>query len=134
MAPQDRARLEAGLGLVGNADQGGQRQVTLLSQERWLELTQQTGAALEAQARRANLLLSGVDLANSRGRVLRIGACRVRVRGETRGCTLMDETRPGLRSAMAQRWGGGVFAEVLDSGDIAIGDPVDWMEPTPDVT
>jgi MOSC domain-containing protein YiiM len=32
---------------------------------------------------------------------------------------------------MQVNWGGGVFAEVLDSGEIAVGDEVDWEEPAP---
>jgi MOSC domain-containing protein YiiM len=38
----------------------------------------------------------------------------------------MDEALPGLREAMARNWGGGVFAEVLDDGEIAVGDQVEW--------
>jgi MOSC domain-containing protein YiiM len=38
----------------------------------------------------------------------------------------MDEAVPGLRAAMQVDWGGGVFAEVLDGGEISVGDEVDW--------
>jgi MOSC domain-containing protein YiiM len=38
----------------------------------------------------------------------------------------MDEARPGLREAMTRNWRGGVFAEVLDDGEIAVGDQVEW--------
>jgi MOSC domain-containing protein YiiM len=61
-----------------------------------------------------------------------VGLCRLRVQGETRPCQLMDETQDGLRAAMAERWSGGAFAEVLDDGEIVVGDPVDWMEPAAD--
>jgi len=40
----------------------------------------------------------------------------------------MDEALPGLRAVMAVQWGGGVFAEVLDDGEIAVGDEVAWEE------
>ncbi len=131
MDPQPRATAQAGRGLVGNADQGGLRQVTILTQERWRDITEAVGATLEPAARRANLLVSGIELDNTRGRVLRIGLCRLRVAGETRPCNLMEETQAGLRSAMANRWGGGVFAEVITDGDIAIGDVVDWDDADP---
>ena len=40
----------------------------------------------------------------------------------------MDEAFPGLRRAMQEDWGGGAFAEVLDNGEIAVGDPVEWSD------
>ena len=126
MDPQDRAELEPGRGLVGNADRGGRRQVTLLGFERWAELMNEVGASLEPQARRANLVVTGIELENTRGRVLRIGPCRLRIGGETRPCEQMEEAAAGLQTAMRQRWGGGAFAEVLDGGTIAVGDAVTW--------
>ena len=121
------ARLVAGRGIVGNADQGRKRQVTLIAREKWSDLMQTLGADADPSARRANLLLSGIDLAETRGRVLAIGACRLRIAGETRPCERMDEAVPGLRRAMDPAWGGGAFAEVLDDGTIAVGDLVRWV-------
>jgi MOSC domain-containing protein YiiM len=120
------AVLEPGRGLVGNADRGGRRQVTLLSEERWSELMKEVGASLGAEARRANLVISGINLENTRGRVLRIGSCRLRVGGETRPCEQMEAAAPGLQQAMRERWGGGAFAEVLDGGPVSVGDAVSW--------
>ena len=126
MDPKDSALLEAGRGLAGNADRGGRRQVTLLSSERWNELMAEVGASLESRARRANLVVSGLDLQDTRGRILKVGSCRLLIGGETRPCELMEEAATGLQTAMRERWGGGVFAEVLDGGAIAIGDTVAW--------
>ena len=127
MDPVERSTLIAGRGLVGNADQGRRRQVTLIELERWKQLMSQLHASLSPSSRRANLLVSGVSLAQSRDRVLQLGPCRLRIAGETRPCERMDEALPGLRSAMAVDWGGGAFAEVLDSGEIAVGDEVVWL-------
>jgi MOSC domain-containing protein YiiM len=129
MDPVPEATLVAGRGLDRNANQGGRRQVTLISLERWREMMMRLGAAMDPSTRRANLLLSGIDLQHSRGRVLRVGGCRLRINGETRPCERMDEARPGLRAVMSERWNGGAYAEALDDGVIAIGDEVAWDDP-----
>ena len=121
------ATLVAGRGLVGNADQGRKRQVTIIAVETWRRLMRELGADAPPSARRANLMVSGIDLAESRGRILSIGGCRLRIAGETLPCERMDEAVPGLRRAMGPAWGGGAFAEVLQGGEISIGDPVQWV-------
>jgi MOSC domain-containing protein YiiM len=120
------ATLVAGRGIVGNADQGRRRQVTIIEQEAWDEMMRDLNAAVAPKARRANLLVSGMPLAQSRNRILRVGSCRLRIGGETRPCERMDEALPGLRARMAVDWGGGVFAEVLEGGEISVGDEVSW--------
>jgi MOSC domain-containing protein YiiM len=129
MDPAASATLVAGRGLVGNADQGRRRQVTLIARERWDELMRLLGASISPSARRANLMVSGIDLADTRDRILQVGPSRLRIRGETRPCEQMDEALPGLRRAMASGWGGGVFAEVLTDGEIRVGDEVRWELP-----
>lgn len=118
----------AGRGIEGNANQGGKRQVTILSKEAWEGLMTEVGGSEDPSTRRANLMVSGVELTGSRGRILRLGDVRIRIHGETRPCERMDEARDGLRGAMRADWRGGAFGEVLDDGDVAIGDPVAWQE------
>lgn len=129
MDPVARAVLRAGAGLVGNADQGGRRQVTLIEQEAWNEATALVGTLVDPSARRANLLISGLRLEGSRGRILRIGTAELEINGETRPCERMDEAQPGLRSALQPSWRGGVFAAVLNDAEIAVGAPVEWLQP-----
>lgn len=128
MDARHRAELVAERGLRNNADQGGRRQVTILSSERWAELMQQLGADLDPAARRANLLVSGIDLEDSRGRVLQIGTALIRILGETRPCERMDEALSGLQAAMRARWGGGAYGEVSNGGNIEVGETVSWAD------
>ncbi len=130
LGPMDaaaRITLVAGRGVHGNADQRGRRQVTLIEEERWAEMMDELGGLpLSPAARRANILISGLPLADSRGRLLRLGEALLRVVGETRPCERMDQAFPGLRRAMSLPWRGGAFAEVLIGGDVRTGDTVAW--------
>jgi len=127
-----RAMLRAGQGIVGNADQQGRRQVTLIDCRAWDAAIEEVGVAVEPSARRANLLVSGLSLVNSRGRTLRVGQCELRINGETRPCERMDEAQPGLRAALGVPWRGGAFAEVLNDAEIEVGATVDWGDGTTD--
>jgi MOSC domain-containing protein YiiM len=131
MDPQPSAVLVAGRGLEGNANQGGRRQVTMIEEERWAEATAEAGADIQPGSRRANLMISGLRLAGSRGRILRIGSTRLRIWSECNPCERMDEVRPGLKQALRPDWRGGACAQVLEGGEIRIGDEVDWEESEP---
>jgi MOSC domain-containing protein YiiM len=132
MDPVNAAQLEASGGLRGNANRGGKRQVTVITQERWAELMDALGADVPPSARRANLMVSGLNLENSRGRVLRVGTTRLLINGETRPCERMEAAHAGLQALMKERWGGGAFAEVLDGGEIRVGDAVAFESPITD--
>lgn len=116
----------AGKGIEGNTCRSSMRQVTIIAQEQWGAMLRELGGAVAPAARRANIMVSGIDLARSRDRVLRLGGVRVRIRGETRPCERMDEALPGLRAAMDPEWRGGAFGEVLDDGLLAVGDAAAW--------
>ena len=126
MDPVTEGTLVAGRGLVGNADQGRRRQVTLISRDKWDELMRGLDGSLSPSARRANLMVSGIELTRTRDRILRVGGSRLRIGGETKPCERMEEALPGLRRAMAADWGGGVYAEVLEGARISVGDDVVW--------
>lgn len=128
MDPVATANMRAGHGIVGNANVGGRRQVTIIEREVWAHHMALHNATLDPSTRRANLMVSECPLADSRGRVLRIGPCRIRILGETKPCEQMEEALPGLRDTMYANWGGGAFGEVLDDGTITVGDVVAWDE------
>ena len=125
MDPAPRATVIAGRGLVGNANQGGKRQVTIVSNKNWQAVTAPLGATPDPRMRRANLLVSDIDFTDARGKILHIGQVRIRIHGETRPCEQMEAVAPGLQLAMSVPWGGGAFGEVLDDGEVAVGDQVE---------
>ena len=120
------ARVIAGQGLEGNVDRSRRRQITIIEREMWDTFMKQLDADISPSGRRANLMVSGVRLTETRGRRLRVGPVRFAIGGETTPCERMDEALPGLRAAMQPNWGGGVFAQVVDDGVIAVGDTVSW--------
>ena len=124
MDPADRVTTVAGRGLKGNANQGGKRQVTIVSNKHWTAVTAPLGDTPDIRIRRCNLLVSDIDFTNANGKILRIGSVRIRIYGETRPCYQMEEAVVGLQAAMSVPWGGGAFGEVLDDGEIAVGDEV----------
>lgn len=130
MDPVPRAELRAGHGIETDANAGrSKRQVTLLDADLWDRVRSELDAPeLDPALRRANLLVRGLPLAESRGKVLALGPARVLVHGETRPCNLMDDAHPGLQEALRPEWRGGVYGEVLEGGAIAIGDEISWAE------
>lgn len=129
MIPRPEGELIAGKGLSGSAPARGVRQVTVLSEEAWRRAAEQAGVPTADPAlRRANLLVSGVELAETRGRTLAVGATRIRIHGETTPCDRMDSGALPLRDALRPEWRGGAFGQVLVGGTIRPGDPVGWSD------
>ena len=127
MDPVLFAEAVPGRGLAGNANQGGKRQVTLIDEARWQEACADVGIDVHPSMRRANLMLRGIDLEQSRGRTLRIGPVLIRVYNETRPCERMEEAQAGLRAALGKRWRGGVYGEIVEGGVIRAGDVAEWV-------
>ena len=131
--PMDAVReatLIAGRGLEGSVDRSRRRQVTVLEREAWEQCEAQVGGTADPSRRRANILVSGLRLARTRGRVLMIGSARIVVGGELTPCERMEEVLPGLQEAMRPDWRGGVFGQVIADGRIRIGDRIEWESDT----
>ena len=126
MDPRAEAMLVPNQGMTGSVGRSRRRQVTILSREGWEAAISTLGVAVDPSMRRANLLVSGIDLHDTRGRVLRVGDCRLIIGGETTPCERMDEASPGLQAALTPQWRGGVFAQVQKGGTVRVGDMVEW--------
>lgn len=121
MDPVESARFVAGKGIADDANFGTpKRQVTVIAREVFDRIREQLPDVRPAM-RRANIMVSELDLANTRGRILRLGDVRILILGETRPCERMDEQVQGLTTALSPDWNGGVFGEVLNDGEVAVG-------------
>jgi len=123
MKPVDEAELVAGRGLIGNADQGGWRQVTIIDEKAWRDAEAELGKEVDPSHRRANVMVRGIDLENSRGKKLRLGGCVIEIRGENPPCRLMAEMQKPLKP----HWRAGVFGSIVDGGTIRVGDPATYL-------
>lgn len=130
-APMDAvslAELVKGKGLRHNANQGGWRQVTLLDADVWEQAMLELDADLNPAVRRANILVRGLDLVKSRGKILQLGNGKLKILNETKPCERMDEALPGLQKALYDNWGGGAFGRVIEGGDVWVGAEATWVE------
>jgi len=110
------------------------RQVTVLAREAWEAAAAEAGdAGLPWTARRANLLVEGVELPSGKGGVLRIGPVRLEATGQTYPCLRMEEARAGLLRALAKDWRGGVTCRVLAGGSIGLDEAVEVLVPAREV-
>ena len=128
-APMDeveQAEMIVGKGLVGNANQGGRRQITIIAAEVWERVMAELGANIHPSARRANIMVRGLNLENTRKRVLLLGECRVKIFTETKPCERMDEVLPGLKAALYKNWGGGASGQVITGGTVRVGAVAKW--------
>ncbi|WP_394652985.1 MOSC domain-containing protein [uncultured Sphingomonas sp.] len=101
------------------------RQVTLIERSDWDAAMAEVGHSIGWQERRANLLVDGLDLPQTKGVRLRIGADVVlEITRETDPCERMEGLAEGLRAALTPDWRGGACAMVVTGGEIAVGDEI----------
>jgi MOSC domain-containing protein YiiM len=110
------------------------RQITVLAREAWQAAAVDVGdPGLPWTARRANLLVEGVELPKAKGGVLRVGVVQLEVMGQTYPCVRMEEARAGLLKALAADWRGGVTCRVLSGARIGLGDTVEVLVRPPEI-
>jgi MOSC domain-containing protein YiiM len=125
MLPLEQVEVSKSAGVTGDTrGKPGLRQVTVLSASAWLEACAIAATDLPWLARRANLLIDGLDLRATAGAVLHLGdGIELLVTGELEPCSRMDEAAPGLRLALADDWRGGVTCRVQRGGLLTVGAP-----------
>ncbi len=124
----DSARISVHSGILGDfrGAQAG-RQVTLLSEPAWHGVCAELGTDLPWTLRRANLLVDGVEFdASFVDRRVFIGAVELIVRQQTVPCSNMDAQHQGLSAALASNWRGGICCDVIQPGEVRLGDLVEF--------
>ncbi len=128
VAMVDVARVEAvaGKGLVGDryTSGSGKRGITLIQAEHLPAIATLSGHdSIAPSLLRRNVVVSGIPLIALKGRRFRIGQALFEGTDECDPCSRMEAALgPGGYNAM--RGHGGLCARILESGLIAVGDPV----------
>ncbi len=119
----------AGTGLRGNryfyadGDAPPGRAITLIAAEALEAFESETGIPLSAAESRRNVLVRGIDVNALVGKRFRIGDVECKGVELCEPCTTLQSlTRPGVLKGMVHR--AGLNADVLSSGEIAVGDAV----------
>jgi MOSC domain-containing protein YiiM len=103
------------------------RQITILFSEDWAKAVTDLDPSALWTVRRANLLVSGLANPKAAGGVLAIGRISLFITGETTPCSRMEQQLPGLRAALTPDWRGGLTANVIEGGEIGVGDVARWV-------
>jgi len=126
--PVQRVRLVAGRGLEGDryyapAGAGSGEALTLIAAEALEGLEADTGIRLSAADSRRQVLTRGIDLNALVGREFTVGSVRCRGVELCEPCAdLQAVTQEGVLKGLVHR--GGLRADVLNDGDVAVGDAV----------
>jgi MOSC domain-containing protein YiiM len=126
-APVERVRAVAGRGLEGNryffeqAPSG--RALTLIAAEAIEAMAAETGIEITAAESRRNVLTRGIDLNALVGARFRVGVVECLGVELCEPCTALESlTKPGVIKGLVHR--GGLNADIVTDGEIAVGDPV----------
>ena len=123
-----RVRLVSGRGVEGDryyapAGAGSGEALTLIAAEALEGLEADTGIRLSAADSRRQVLTRGIDLNALVGREFTVGSVRCRGVELCEPCAhLQSVTQEGVLKGLVHR--GGLRADVLNDGDVAVGDPV----------
>ena len=127
-APVERVRADAGKGLAGNRyyfedGAGPGRALTLIAAEALEAMAREHGIEITAAESRRNVLTRGIDLNALVGKRFRVGDVECLGVELCHPCkTLESMTKPGVIKGLTHR--GGLNADILSDGEIAVGDEV----------
>ncbi len=122
-------QIEPGTGLEGDfRGKIKDRNVSIVSREAWQAACADLGRDLPWTLRRANLLISGLDLQETAGKRLEIGGVLLEITKECDPCGRMEAQQEGLRAALTPGWRGGVLCTVIRGGGVTVGNPVHFAE------
>ncbi|MGB3409202.1 MAG: MOSC domain-containing protein [Jannaschia sp.] len=114
-------------GLDGDHASPGKRAVTLIQSEHLPVIAALCDGDVTPGALRRNLVVSDINLAALKGRIVQLGTVKMRISGPCAPCSRMEETL-GHGGYSAVRHHGGWCAEVVEAGEIALGDALVALE------
>lgn len=127
MIELEQAELVAGSGLAGDRFSAGAdnpRQVTLIQYEHLAVIAACIGRDTVAPALlRRNMVISGINLLALKDKRFRLGNALLEFSGLCHPCSKMEIVL-GAGGYNALRGHGGITARVLESGGVALGDPL----------
>lgn len=126
-APVERVRAVAGRGLEGNRyfldEPEPGKALTLIQAEALEGLERETGIRLSAAESRRNVLTRGIDLNALVGKRFRVGEAECYGVELCEPCASLEGmTQPGVIRGLLHR--GGLNADIVSDGEIAVGDEV----------
>jgi MOSC domain-containing protein YiiM len=121
---RERVSVVAGRGIEGDRKYDSNHDLTLIEAEAIEGLAEDTGIELGPGESRRQVLTRGVSLNDLVGKRFRVGALECVGEELCEPCShLQSLTEPGVLRGLVHR--GGLCAEVVSGGVIAVGDPVE---------
>jgi MOSC domain-containing protein YiiM len=122
--PRERVKVVAGRGVEGDRKFDSNHDLTLIEAEAIEGLAQDTGIELAPGESRRQVMTRGVALNDLVGKRFRVGELECVGEELCEPCShLQSLTEPGVLRGLVHR--GGLCAEVVSGGEIAVGDPVE---------
>ena len=123
-AARERVNVVAGRGIEGDRKFDSNHDLTLVEAEALEGLTEDTGIELGPGESRRQVMTRGVSLNELVGKRFRVGELECVGEELCEPCDhLQSLTKPGVLRGLVHR--GGLCAEVLSGGEIAVGDSVE---------